>query len=990
MPSSIRPSVTIDNTEYPQQCTSTQTIMSYALGPKYEKLQRGVMPFEGNPYSYYVSGSKEVSPDSHTVWSYYQNIFKANKIVIKINSLVSTPSSFTIKVLTSSGWSSDISSTYEFDSNGILTLYYNGSTWTDTKWSNNSYPIINSNTGSIKIGSSSGYVNIYGIQFECNSLSVDNEDFTDLGYLNKRLELIEISPRLEIDVTNYLESFDIIKEIDVESDIMPIGGISANSANIKLSNILVTVTEPDILIPSDGDSDIPPFSNFSPLSPVKDMLKKGVKVRGGFDVYTSSPTGSGSIVEYVPAFLMYVDQWKDVDFSIQISAFDIVKNLQTIKNRPVYLRGATIPDAIRSILDPVGFADYYFDSLNNLIVMSKKKNNPLDYSINSKIPHFWTSKDLSVSETLQDLAKVYQIAMYSDEYGAIKFTSLYEYGVKFEELTKGDTYEDFYIQDKTESGTVSNLESAEFIENEKPESVTIKYRIPGVGMRQPGANDKEGKDVSLISKARQSTKIAWTLKEDDVILPYIELSGDGIVGISQNWIPYSPYQAGSIFRQIPYSSLLLIDEEVMSYDGIEYNFMYKTPSGFSMSQSYVITKPEDIDMIIKDLMSNENAKRITYTQSGRLVNVKRGLYGTVPARHTRRSINGATRWRAKELTRSDNTYKNASTVPFGSKKVANTENGIKVTSSNNDKIIFLYPNNDEDNSDVLGNKRRLSATFNIGDIPNSESGYLGVALGVKFEGDDIDSGLFVWFGKKPNKSKKEPVVFVEQVVNGNRKTLVAQDDFEYSDRLFDEGENLEIILSLNDTRNTCKVLIGGTSAFAKQVDVKPGKGEEDTDEKPSKEYKDFPIQLEKPLGKNSTFGIVASHHATGILGQYLFGTSRKPDDMNDLNIYNMSDVYAGYKKKKRATKTYFIGENTFLETIVNRELVPGFNDAASDNFVYTANPVARGMRIFEVDYDTYPITSVPEIEFLGYNYDINAWQKAPLFGTKYSDPEDGD
>lgn len=988
MPIGVRPKTTVDGSPFEQQCTSTQMVMSYAIGPKYENLQRGVMPFEGNPYSYYVSGSTNVSPDSQDVWAIYEKAVATNKIVIKVNTLATVPDSFNVKILTSSGWSTDISATAQFDAYGILTLYYNGSSWTDVKWVDGGYAYISPETGDDVIMSGGEEVAagpmIHGIYFECNSLSATNPDFSTLGGKNERLELIEMSPRLEIDVTNYLQSFDVIKEVDIESDVLPIGGISANSANVVLSNILVTVSEPDILVPSDGDPDVPPFSNFSPLSSLKDMLKKGVKVRGGFDVNTSVPVGSGSTKEYVPAFCMYVDEWKDSDFSLTISAFDVVKNLQTIKSRPVYIRGATIPEAIKSILDPIGFSDYYYDSLNDLQVMSKKSSNPLEFSINSKIPHFWTSKDLSVIETLSGIAKVFQIAVYADEYGAIKFSSLYEYGKEFENLQQSSRYEDFYIQDKNDSNSNSNLETVEFVENEKPESITIKYRIPGVGLQQPEANDEQGTNPSLISKARESTRIVWSLKQDTVALPYIYISGDGIRGSAQNWIPYNPIQSKNAFTYIPYASELLIDEEIVSYNGIEFSFRYTRDSGTKRNISVVVNKEEDINMIIRDLMANDRAKNIRYSETGKLMNVKRGLYGTTPSPHTRRSIAGNTRWRAKELTRSNSGYKNSVSVSMNSGKVSNTEYGIKLNSSSNNKMLFVYPNNDEDNSDILGNKRRLSAVFNIGDIPNKEAGYLGVAIGVKFDGNDIDSGLFVWFGKKENKKKKEPVVFVEQVVNGQIKTLVAKDDFEYSERLFEEGENLEIILSLNEKRDKCKVLIGGTSAFAKEVETKKGKDDED----PTKEYKDFAITLSKPLGKGSQFGLVSSHYASGYVGQYLFGVSRDPEEMNDLNIYNMPNIYTGYKKKKRASKSYFIGENTLLENIVGRKLVPGFNDAASDNFVYTANPVARGLKVFEVDYDTYPVTSVPDIQFLGYTYEVNSWQDAPLFGSTLADSED--
>ena len=992
MEAASRPQVFIGTANTPQRCTPIQMVTNYAVGPKYENMQRAVMPFEGNPYSYYVSGSNTGGTESQKIWSLYMNSFKTNKIVLKINNIAFKPNIFTIKILTSSGWTNVVASADLIDSNGILVLYYNGTTWTTTKWLNHQYPRIRKSDGSIRITGSelAGSVNIHGIYFETQGMQIVNTDFQQgSGASFIRLEMIELSPRLEIDVTDYLESFNIIKELDVEDSVLPIGGISANSVDISLSNILITVQEPDILVPTDGDPDIPPFSNFSPLSPLKDMLKKGVKVRGGFDVDTTvSGTGINSSKTYVPAFVMYIDQWKDNDFSIDISAFDVVKNLQTMNCRPVYLKGTKINEAIRAVLDPIGFGDYYFDDLRSLRVLSRKKDSQLNFSDDEKLAHFWTSNDNSVTEALQDLFKIYQVGMYADEYGAVRFISLYDYSKYYQSLLGGTKAIDIYVQDKTDANSVSNLETVQFSENEKPQSISVKYRIPRVQLAEGGANTKAGKNPSLIATAKESTKIVWTLQEDLVALPYFEITGGGIRGIAQNYIPYSPIQSTSVFRYIPYSSLLLIDDEVVSYDGKQYQFNYSTPTSSLVTKNIIIKKEEDIDMVVRDLMGNSSAFNVRYSETGKLMNVKRGLYGTKPSIHTRASVNEGTRWLAKEFTISNSGYKNAVTVNPGSKKFSSTVYGMQLNSLNNNKMIFLSPNNTTSNVDILGYKKKLSATIRIGDIPDSKEGYLGVALGVGMDDDDIDSGLFIWVGKTANKKKKEPVVFIEQVVDGERKVLVAKDAFQYSERLFEEQENLEIIVALNDTRNEATVLIGGTSAFAKQVTVKPRPGEEeDESKKPSKEYKDFPVKLKKPLKRESKFGIVVSQFGSGIIGQVLFGSSRRPKDMNDLNIYNMSDSYAMYGKKT-ANGAFYIGENTFLDTIVSKQLVPGFNDAASDNFVYTANPVARGVKVFEVEYDTYPITSIPRIEFLGYNYDINSWQAAPLFANKYANPEE--
>ena len=140
MPPSERPNVKINSQNYPQQCTPVHMAMNYALGPKYENVQRSVTPFPGNPYTYYVSGTSE---ESKKVWALYKNKVKTNKIVIKTNNIAFKPSSIKVKILTSSGWSTNIApSSIIPDEHGILTLYFNASKWTGDAWNRNDYPYI--------------------------------------------------------------------------------------------------------------------------------------------------------------------------------------------------------------------------------------------------------------------------------------------------------------------------------------------------------------------------------------------------------------------------------------------------------------------------------------------------------------------------------------------------------------------------------------------------------------------------------------------------------------------------------------------------------------------------------------------------------------------------------------------------------------------------------------------------------------------------------
>lgn len=976
MPTASRPTVKVGDSTFAQPCSPMHMGTSYMLGDKYTYVQRSVLPFEGNPYSYYISGSDS---ESKKVWALYRNPVKTNKIVVKVNATVSSPSNFAIWILTSSGWQL-VNTIATFDDSGLLVLRYDGAAWSNTALLPNACAKINPANGNINsdlLPNGQNYFSVYGIYFVASGMTLNNSDFTQN---DKRLELVELSPRLEIEVTDYLQALDISSEIDSGDSVLPIGGLTSNSAKLTLSNIPIINALPDTV--GDASSDIIPFSNFSTTSPVYGMLRKGVKVRGSWTITPSVTDPSSAIQsEEVPAFCMYVDEWRDNDFAIEVSAFDALKSIQSLRVRPVYLQGASVPEAIQAVLDPVGFGEYYFDDLRALRLLPFQQNSDIGFNIEDKIQHFWTSKENSLSEVLQDIFKVFQVGMYTDAYGAAKITSLYEYNQKFKAIQSGQSTNFTDVSD-------SSMSSVSLVERDRPQSITIKYKIPRVHISEPKADTTANKDQPLLTSVKQATQIIWSLKNTSASLPYLELTGSGINGIAQNYIPYDPQRATSITRDIPFSCDLLIDQEIVSYNGKEYLFSYKDANNSTVNKNITITKPEEIDMTVRSLMSKNNAKSITYKETGRLMNVVRGKYGTVPKRHNRATYaESSDKWVVRKFTKTDSGYKNGSTVSSPSKYWKSTEYGMYLACDQNDKVFFMHPSGIKDEDHQLRNKRNFYASFKIGDIPNQNDGYLGVGIGVTFDNGDIDNGLFLWFGVDSGKNKKSPVVWVEQVVGGEKKTLVAKDAFEYNEQLFNENENLDVNIAINEDRTKCMILVGGTSAFAKLVTVKekPSDSTSTDKSKPTEEYKNFAVTLKRPLARGGTFGWAATNFGSGIMGKMMFGVSKKPEDMNNINVSNIPSPY-GFNDK-RPGETFYIGPSTLLDTIVNKELVPGFNNSSADNFTYTANPVARGIKVFEVDYDVFPAISDPQVMFLGYSYDINVYQDAPLYGSVPSLPK---
>lgn len=967
-PVAERPIFNISGDTFHQQPTQVHMSMAYALGPKYESIQRSVTPYQGNPNSYYVSGTED---SSREVWALYKNKIKTNKIVIKTNALAVKPNNFIIRILDSVGnWSDNLITTQTFDNNGLLILYYNGIAWTATPPDTDEYPQFDLtsgiNSGNIVIGNNIAYKEIRGIYLNIQSLSTTT-DFNDLPISSRRLELIEISPRLEIDVTNLVNSLSIKKEITENNSNLLFSGITSNSYNIQLSNIGI--------LQSDGSYKNPLNTN-SIDSPIYKLLRRMVKVRGGWDIdLTNSETGVNGTKQYLPSFVGYLDSW-DLTDTLTLNSFDSIKLLQNMKTPPLYLNNKRIAECLYSILDAAGFGEANINDISDFKIMSRSES---DIFIPSeKITHFWTSEDNDVSTTINNLCNIFQFGLYCDEYGSVRIKSLYTFNKEYKQIINNLSNIDMYIQDYNDINSLSNIISdPNFYDADIPSKLIIKYYDPHTPtdlIVPKKSKDKTPNSSIEDPKFKNVTNIVWSPDTDTEILPIIEIGTQGINGIHQNWIPYNVELTQNLTTAIPYSSHLLIDQEIVSYDGVEYEFRYTLENNAIYTKKIKIKSPEEVDAA-RDAIISENAiKEISYGPTGKLVNVKRGLFGTVASRHIRKNSTTNTDWKIKEFNISSSGYNGMTTVLRSSGKFGPTVDGFKLNSSNPSKMLFMYPNDDEDDLNKLRNKKRMYALINLGDIPSQKEGAAGIAVGVDIQGNQIMNGLFVWLTIDVKKKKQQPNIYIEQIVNGVSKMLVTRADFQYDDILFDENENVEIYLSLNQNNTAAKVLIGGTSIYQKQIKNKKKSGQNS-----NKKAVDYSFNLFSPLKKTSTFGMAAKGSMSVVLDTMQFGVSRDPENMNDLDLNNNNDKYQ-QRNMVNPDVTYYMGNENLLNNIASNQLIAGISQNSADNFVYTATPLGRGIKIYEVKYDPYPVTDIPEFEFTGYTYQLNQFQSSNIVG----------
>lgn len=357
------------------------------------------------PYKYFISDET-----NKKITAIYEKNIYVNKIVLKFNTMIYVPT-VTVTI------GATVLTNQTPDANGILVLYWDGTTWSSTKKWTKETPVP-SGSVAMPVLSSEGDI---ALKTAINKITVEQTGQTVTSLFNnsyftisefQRMNLIECSPRLEVDLSNYLLSFNIEKSLDNDSEVLPISPIDSNNATFTLSNIpAFSVT----------NGVIPIFSNESTnqYSVLSKMLVKNIKMYpylqinntagiDGFAQYTN---------EYIPLGVFYSDSWVyEDDTTISVECFDITRYLQSTSVIDYAGQLLKIEDIISNILDFSGFTDYDYDSL-------KEATN--DKNINMDLAYYFAnSKDTTIFNALRELFLAYQISAYIDEYGIMKFKSL--------------------------------------------------------------------------------------------------------------------------------------------------------------------------------------------------------------------------------------------------------------------------------------------------------------------------------------------------------------------------------------------------------------------------------------------------------------------------------------------------------------------------------------------------------------------------------------
>lgn len=319
----------------------------------------------------------------------YNREFPCNKIRIKVQNHLSVPDRFAIDILVDGTWkaayANSRSSSADF-STGILDIYYDNGEWsTDIKRIDDISKLNDTNSSEFAI--------IKGIRLTVQRMSLVESITPDSGekiYSSAALELIEMSPRLEVDMSSYVESFSVNSSIGDQSSFgLPVGSIVTSTGNISLYN------------------EDKQFLFASTLTNLK-MLNQDVQ----FSIYQKVYVEEEQKTFNIPVKILYSNSW-DVaeDFSVSVNLEDGFKFLRETKAVDLlFSSGIPFSVGILILLDNAGISGFEFKKSSNLPPFDKE---------DTIIRNFFSSKEQSILEVLQEITVATQCSMFYDAVGKL-------------------------------------------------------------------------------------------------------------------------------------------------------------------------------------------------------------------------------------------------------------------------------------------------------------------------------------------------------------------------------------------------------------------------------------------------------------------------------------------------------------------------------------------------------------------------------------------
>lgn len=217
---------------------------------------------------------------------------------------------------------------------------------------------------------------IYGLRMVVNSMS----------RRGSTLDLIELSPRLAINLTSIVPSYSVKKiASDISASGMPVGQLLAATGSMEIA-------------------DYEQVLNSNSGSIIAEHLGRNTQIKL-YEAIKNVDVAGTKTTFYVPIKTMYVDKFPETSVANRTATVqlrDLYSYFESIQAPELLITEASLSYTIATIFDSIGFTNYIYKK-------SDQDKEPI-------IPVFHVSPNTTVAQVLQDLAISTQSVMFFDEF----------------------------------------------------------------------------------------------------------------------------------------------------------------------------------------------------------------------------------------------------------------------------------------------------------------------------------------------------------------------------------------------------------------------------------------------------------------------------------------------------------------------------------------------------------------------------------------------
>lgn len=351
-------------------------------------------------------------------------------------------------------------------------------------------------------------------QFKSISLSVENSSS------GKLTGVIEFAPMWVLDITDDIKSLLITKETSNETDsIVPVGTLTANTLSISINKYN-----------QDGLT-LKEYLRSNEIDPENLYLFKDAVIKPFIIIGDSSDSYT------INQGTFYMHSWTVGEFGdAEVTALDSAKILQETLAPEILVEDYPITGVIRVLLDAIGFSNYRF--------YTKEEETSIP-----SVSYWWSDRSKTVWECLQELCRDIQMNAFVDENNILNFYSR-------DYIYDSDRDSQWLLTSEVKNGVIPNIINFNSSENASANSVKVIWSAAST-------SEYDGSS-SPLWKSEETFLGAGTLSEPLA-------SDDDYFSLSNSTIS----QDTNIQSLFSFSGYVLINDEIIEYDGVEYQYVPK-------------------------------------------------------------------------------------------------------------------------------------------------------------------------------------------------------------------------------------------------------------------------------------------------------------------------------------------------------------------------------------------------------------------------------